>query len=691
MARRLNQPLLAFAAPAHAGALGKSFSFCNIGSDHVTATAIKKAEDSDEIIVRLHEVNGRPAAGVSLGFATPILSAREVDGQEREIGKTEVSGGKLQVDLTPFALRAFAVKLVPPPWQLAAPVSQPIALNYDLDAVSSHEHLNDGAFDNRGHSYAGESFPQKIVSEGVTFNMGSAADGAKNALVCKGQSIALPDHCNRVYLLAAAVDGDATGTFKIDDQPHALTVSDWASPIGSWDDRLWQGVVPGLTYNWTNRLAGLKPGFAKHDIVAWCCSHRHDVERGNEYYLYTYLFKYALDVPTGARQLTLPDNDHIRIFAATAASNANDDAAPAQPLYDTLKDRGNTAGPSISPMAGSFTDSTLVTLHPPLYWKDHSLHFTTDGSEPTAESPVYTRPILVSRKTTIKAKEIDEAGSSATASAELDVNDTTPPKVKEVSGIAIAPTLQVRFSEPVRKQQAEDVTNYRLTPELKITAAELSEDGTVVTLKLAGLPTANDYKIAITGIDDMSPNANMVSSAPIAIHLARPVYTLDSFVASGKGLEVKAKGLPTKATDAWTINLFMKSTGQMEDRTLIAGFGENTDDGGDGHARYLAKFSSGLHFWSRNADGETRSNLPADRWQMITATYDGTQLTIYRNGKRVGSDKLILSDDQPVVQIAPLDPWDHSRRFNGEIRNMSIWNAALSAEVLQTLAGQMPK
>jgi alpha-mannosidase len=72
VAQRLNQPLLAFQSPAHDGSLGRSFSLCRITGEHVTATAIKKAEDSDEIIIRLHEVAGQPSNGVQVSFAGAI-------------------------------------------------------------------------------------------------------------------------------------------------------------------------------------------------------------------------------------------------------------------------------------------------------------------------------------------------------------------------------------------------------------------------------------------------------------------------------------------------------------------------------------------------------------------------------------------------------------------------------------------
>ncbi|MBP1603670.1 MAG: hypothetical protein H6Q09_842, partial [Acidobacteria bacterium] len=42
-----------------------------------------------------------------------------------------------------------------------------------------------------------------------------------------------------------------------------------------------------------------------------------------------------IEVPAGARTLTLPTNERIRILAITAA-NEGTLVRPAQPLYDTL-------------------------------------------------------------------------------------------------------------------------------------------------------------------------------------------------------------------------------------------------------------------------------------------------------------------------------------------------------------------
>jgi hypothetical protein len=50
------------------------------------------------------------------------------------------------------------------------------------------------------------------------------------------------------------------------------------------------------------------------------------------------MFKYEITIPKGAKSLTLPTNQNIRIFAISVANNGNDDLNLLQPLYDDFKD-----------------------------------------------------------------------------------------------------------------------------------------------------------------------------------------------------------------------------------------------------------------------------------------------------------------------------------------------------------------
>ena len=84
------------------------------------------------------------------------------------------------------------------------------------------------------------------------------------------------------------------------------------------------------------RPVKITPGFIKRAPVAWFASHRHGADGANEPYAYSYLFAYTIDLPAGAKTLTLPNNERIRILAVTVANEASE-VRPAQPLYDTLE------------------------------------------------------------------------------------------------------------------------------------------------------------------------------------------------------------------------------------------------------------------------------------------------------------------------------------------------------------------
>jgi alpha-mannosidase len=345
---RLNTPLAAFTSGKHDGALGKRFSLMTVSAGRVRALAVKKAEQGDEVVVRLVELDGKPAPGVRVAFATPLLSAREVNGAEEAVGAVSITKGELVADFSPYQVRSFAVKLGGAASRLPAPPSQPVTLGYDERVASRDGSVSGGRMDPEGHSYAAELMPTEIVFDGVRFTLAGAESA--NALTARGQTIALPEgKFSRLYLLAAA-DGDQRAAFRVGDQATDLTIQDWTGYIGQWDNRLWvttrqpapakagagplaPGTMPEMET--VSKYAGLVPGFVKPAPIAWFASHRHTVDGSNEPYAYAYIFAYALDLPAGARTLTLPNNEKIKIFAAAVAEDPGG-VRPAVPLFDNL-------------------------------------------------------------------------------------------------------------------------------------------------------------------------------------------------------------------------------------------------------------------------------------------------------------------------------------------------------------------
>ena len=392
-AARLNQPLMAFQTNAHAGRLGRRFSLVTVDSPQVVVRAIKQAEDGKELIVRVQEAHGSPVKQAQLGFAGAISSAREVNGQEEPVGDVSTEGPRLGFDLKPFQPRTFAVQLATAPTVLTRPSARPVDLPFDVDVVSTDDGRTDGDFDGSGHSLPGELLPERLVSGGIPFRLSASGPGMKNAVACRGQSVALPPgDFNRLYLLAAA-NGTTQGDFIVGSKAVPVTVRDFGGWIGQADSLVDEGRLLDAD--------SMAPAFIHRDRVAWVGTHRHDAAADrNEPYIFCYLFRYAVDLPPNASTVTLPDNEKMRVFAMTAADNSNDWTTPAQPLYDEIE------ATHITPSGGLWIDPVTVALSTDA--ADAQIVYTLDGSEPKAGSTKYEGPFELTRSTTISARSIHD-------------------------------------------------------------------------------------------------------------------------------------------------------------------------------------------------------------------------------------------------------------------------------------------
>jgi alpha-mannosidase len=661
-AARLNQPLIPFRAGAHEGELGKSFSLFQTSSDDLRIQAIKKAEGSEAIVVRLRELSGHPLKGARLSAAVPIASAHEVDGQEREIGKATLKDGAIVCDVGGFELRAFALELGSQKVMRFDMASVALPLAFDRDVVSTNQNRAEGFL-------PAEELPSSIHAGDVTFELGRGDDGQKNALACNGQELALPQgEFDRLYLLAAS------------DEPGGR-VQSWTGMLGQWDRRIWRGEQAALE--------GIEPGFIRPAEVAWFASHHH-TPQGDAFYEYSYLYKIPIELPKGAKSVQLPKDEHILVLAASASQPAPR-IEPAAPLFDTLDDHVQDA-PRVVPASGSFKDVVEVALEPGLFWRDGRIRYTLDGTPPSASSPTYAGPFVLDHKVTITAAVLDERGAlGPVVSASLAVDDVTPPSVLRARPAYESPLVRIDFSEPV-SDTALQTANYKLEPRIELRSAKRGEGTRQVLLEFASAPKIGQaYKLQVGGVADASPAHNTLKSAAVELKVNGPVFERAEVTKEQMGSAVKdVPNLPVKAGDSWTINFFARTDKQPEDRTILAGFGrcEQTEDGA---ARYIVKFPRGIQFWAHNRDVAGRVQLDLNRWQMLSASYDGTKLRLYRDGKQLAEREISLTDDENAVHFAPPDPWDHTRRFEGELRGFTIWGEALGEDALRSLLAAAPR
>lgn len=263
-AERLNQPLIAFIAPRQRGSLGRRFSLLKLNSDRVRVLALKKAEESDETIVRIVNMDGAAHDNVRLTFAAPLRAAREVNGQEMPLGDATIANGALVTNLKPFQLRTFAVSLATP----------------DSPLHPSRAEVLNGAD--------------------------------------------LPAFARRVTVSAYA-DGDQPATFTIGDRRNEVTVQSGTGFIGQWDTRTWNRHEETLPprpdappdapprKRTVLEYTGLTPGFIKPAAVA--------AFKASPAYEYSYTFSYTFNVPPGGRAMTLPANDKIHIVSISASDD----------------------------------------------------------------------------------------------------------------------------------------------------------------------------------------------------------------------------------------------------------------------------------------------------------------------------------------------------------------------------------
>ena len=306
-ATSLNQPLVAFQSPAHAGGLGRAYSMATIlvnglpdTTGQVAILAMKKAEDSNEVVLRFQERYGLPASGFTVRMGVPILGAREINAAEEEVGPFAIAnnngnrgnrGGAgaapavpppgpstFPITLKAYQPRSLALQLqnawdasaqfkafaaaqtangrggrgggannAPP--DVAKPAQRQnatLTLPFNLDGVSTNDIRADGDFDGKKHTLSAELLPGMIAVDGVPFIFGSGAPGAKNVLVPNGQTLTIPaGNFNRVYVLADAIGGDVATSIGIGATQHPVVIREWQGPVGQWWSRL-KDIAPSL-------------------------------------------------------------------------------------------------------------------------------------------------------------------------------------------------------------------------------------------------------------------------------------------------------------------------------------------------------------------------------------------------------------------------------------------------------------
>ena len=322
-AGQLNQPLMAFVAPRHSGPLGRKVAFASLSTDKVAIKAVKKAEDTDELIVRVYEWVGEDQKEVRLSFPVPILSAREVNGIEEALTASDIrtDGNDLVFSIGHYQPKTFAVRLGQPAAvssQKPAQLGTPATFSCNVD-IMSYDSNRGNATSTYTYAYPAELIPDTLVADGIGFVMGNRQNSAYNALRCAGQTIKLDrqEGEDKLYLLMASpTEAGAKVTVTMGDEQTTFDVPYFSGRVAE-----------PLT------CTNMAESYRKENIVI-ASSHAHKVsDKTNQTMQMLYIYKYGMSLPEGVTEVTINSSDRKTfLFAATTSAAEYDDVKPFAPL-----------------------------------------------------------------------------------------------------------------------------------------------------------------------------------------------------------------------------------------------------------------------------------------------------------------------------------------------------------------------
>lgn len=302
-ARNFIMPLTAFICSKHGGKISKEFSFASL-SGNAILRAMKKAENSDEIVIRIGEGEKKEQKNVNFSLCLPIENAREIYASEEHICDVKITDGKLIFDLKPYETRSFALKVK---YADKKEALKPVDFMGNIDAYSPNS-APKASLPVINKSIPEEMRPDTVYAGGVKFVL------SQKALLCGGQTLTLPENTKKINLLVASLNGDKYITIG----GNLAKVNDIKEYYAGWDLYDFHEVA-----------------FTKDGKLGYEFTHSH-TENGDA--KCQQLFFWIVEIETEGDTITLPVDRDILILAITADGDENT-CTLATELYDSIKGR----------------------------------------------------------------------------------------------------------------------------------------------------------------------------------------------------------------------------------------------------------------------------------------------------------------------------------------------------------------
>ena len=110
MAYNLNVPLYTKIEEGHKGQLPRALSIAKVDKDNVIIEVIKKAEESDALIIRMYECHNK-RSNVTLELFKDIEKAMECNLMERDLEAANFEGNKVSFQMKPYEIKTLKILL----------------------------------------------------------------------------------------------------------------------------------------------------------------------------------------------------------------------------------------------------------------------------------------------------------------------------------------------------------------------------------------------------------------------------------------------------------------------------------------------------------------------------------------------------------------------------------------------------
>ena len=285
--------------------------------------------------------------------------------------------------------------------------------------------------------------------------------------------------------------------------------------------------------------------------------------------------------------------------------------------------------------------------------------------------------------------------------------------------------IQIRFTEAVDQETAENADNYILNNGGKVLKAEIKadSDGKAVTLTTETLQAMETYELTIANVKDTSKNGNVMDETKLEVvygyiaHYAMDSVDDNTLKADIAGQDAKTSNVNFAAgtgkngsaifnssynayadlgasilsgMDTYSISMFVRPSSLEGVQALLSAGQEEVPENDfglymeDGKVTFRTSSSTG----DVKAELTTENTLTADVWNQVAVVREGDGFRLYLNGKLEAEDTvsgLETFDSLNTVYLGAMTNHaggDRTAFFSGKMDEVSLYNTALTDELV---------